>query len=165
MTNIGLFNNMWIWAIVFTIGIGLLCGYLAAYSFCDHSYNRPFRCFSDDVYQTGINAGISLTVIGGIFGFLSCLFLDRRLRTTELNNPIMPTTVVAETTTTVENIGNNEIELTDIETQANEVVSHEREAKALEKEITLLEKQKRIAELKKDIRELEASQVVASTSV
>lgn len=92
---------MWFWAIVFSIGIGVLSGYLTAYEFCYPYSNRPSRCYSDSVYQAGINAGASLTAIGGFFGLCSCLWLGKRLEKAEqtTNTGTVARNTTATTTT------------------------------------------------------------------
>ena len=87
MTNRDLYSHMWFWGIVFSIGIGVLSGYLAADGFCYSYYNGPLKCYSNgNAYRDGVNAGISLTVIGGVFGLWSCIWLGRRLEIAERTN-------------------------------------------------------------------------------
>lgn len=112
MTNRDLYNHMWFWAIVFSLGIGLLSGYLAfnglLYTFCNpYSYysSSDYRCkyFDMNSIQAGINAGISLTVIGGVFGLCSCLWLGKRLEKAEqtiTTSTATRNTPLTETTTT-----------------------------------------------------------------
>jgi len=100
MTNHNLYNHMWFWAIVFSTGIGILSGYLAADGFCYSYYNGPLRCYSNgNAYKDGVAAGISLTVIGGVFGLWSCIWLGRRLEVAERTNITANTTSTEATTT------------------------------------------------------------------
>src|SRR5438105_2430774 len=106
MTNHDLHGHMGFFGFVFSLGIGLLSGYLTYYNLlhtlCGYfSYStKPSRCdysYEEQNIQAGINAGISLTVIGGVFGFCSCIWLGKRLETAETT-----TTRTARNTTLTE---------------------------------------------------------------
>lgn len=96
MTNHDLYSHMWFWAIVFSIGIGILSGHLTSSSWWN-CISYSYSCTPATDIQAGITAGISLTVIGGVLGLCSCFRLGRRLKASETTTT---GTVVRNTTST-----------------------------------------------------------------
>src|ERR1051325_7529392 len=104
MTNHDLHCHMGFCGFVFSLGVGLLSGYLTyltynnSFDMLCNSINRnntsiyynlhyryctPPPSSNTQSIQAGINAGISLTVIGGVLGFCSCIWLGQRLKVAE----------------------------------------------------------------------------------